>query len=84
MIEITREPGSITIQGHAQYAPSGADIVCAGVSALAFALIGSRGCKPGGDIMFYTKRSRNGHAGKPCLCAPSEADAGICRRNVLY
>lgn len=30
----------LTIDGHAGYAPQGSDIVCAGVSALAYALVG--------------------------------------------
>lgn len=39
MIKITRTRQSITIQGHANYAEQGKDIVCAGVSALAQTLI---------------------------------------------
>lgn len=31
----------LTLQGHADYAPRGQDIVCAAVSALAYALIGA-------------------------------------------
>lgn len=41
MIEISRFEGGITINGHAGYAPSGEDIVCAAVSALAQTLIAS-------------------------------------------
>ena len=35
MIEVKRSSGSITIKGHAGYAPHGQDIVCAAVSTLA-------------------------------------------------
>lgn len=41
MIVITRRKDSITILGHANYAPEGQDIVCAGVSALVQTLIQS-------------------------------------------
>ena len=41
MIEVSRFEGGITIKGHAGYAPSGEDIVCAGVSTLAQTLIAS-------------------------------------------
>ena len=34
MIEVKRNSGSITIKGHAGYAPHGQDIVCAAVSTL--------------------------------------------------
>lgn len=34
MIVITEHKGHITIEGHAEYAPRGSDIVCAGVSAV--------------------------------------------------
>jgi uncharacterized protein YsxB (DUF464 family) len=34
MIEVKRNSGGITIQGHAGYAPHGQDIVCAAVSTL--------------------------------------------------
>ena len=34
LIEIMQRNGSITIKGHAGYAPQGQDIVCAGISAL--------------------------------------------------
>ena len=34
MIEVKRSSGSITIKGHAHYAPHGQDIVCAAVSTL--------------------------------------------------
>ena len=34
MIEVKRHSGSISIQGHAGYAPHGQDIVCAAVSTL--------------------------------------------------
>lgn len=43
MIEITRRSDSITISGHAHYAPHGQDIVCAAVSTLAQNLIASIG-----------------------------------------
>ena len=36
MIKITLTKNSLYITGHAQYAPSGKDIVCAAVSILAF------------------------------------------------
>lgn len=36
MIKITLTKNSLYITGHAQYAPSGQDIVCAAVSILAF------------------------------------------------
>lgn len=39
MIKITHKNGCITIDGHAGYAPTGQDIVCAGVSTLAQTLI---------------------------------------------
>ena len=34
MIEVTKKHGQITVNGHAGFAPSGSDIVCAGVSML--------------------------------------------------
>lgn len=34
MIEVNQSSGSITIKGHAHYAPRGQDIVCAAVSTL--------------------------------------------------
>lgn len=41
MIEVIRHDNGITIKGHANYAPIGQDIVCAGVSTLAQTLIQS-------------------------------------------
>lgn len=43
MIEASYYPDicKITVQGHANYAPIGEDIVCAGVSALEYALVAS-------------------------------------------
>lgn len=41
MIVITRAENSITIKGHANYAPRGQDIVCAAVSTLTQTLIAS-------------------------------------------
>lgn len=41
MIVITRSNNGITIKGHANYAPHGQDIVCAGVSVLVQTLIQS-------------------------------------------
>lgn len=41
MIEIHRHDKGISIKGHANYAPLGQDIVCAGVSALVQSLIRS-------------------------------------------
>ena len=41
MIEITRCSDGISIKGHAGYAEPGKDIVCAGVSTLAYTLIES-------------------------------------------
>ena len=41
MIQITHTEGSITIDGHAGYAPAGQDIVCAAVSALVATFITS-------------------------------------------
>ena len=38
MIEINIQDDSITIEGHAKYADKGHDIVCAGISALYYAL----------------------------------------------
>ena len=38
MIRVTAEPGRLTLEGHAGYAPAGQDIVCAAVSALVLAL----------------------------------------------
>ncbi len=38
MIRVTVEPGRLTLEGHADYAPAGKDIVCAAVSALVLAL----------------------------------------------
>lgn len=38
MIQVTAEPGRLTLEGHAGYAPAGEDIVCAAVSALVLAL----------------------------------------------
>lgn len=39
MIQILVRTGKITVAGHAGYAPSGQDIVCAAVSALTLTLI---------------------------------------------
>lgn len=41
MIEIRKTEGGITVRGHANYAPHGQDVVCAGVSTLAQTLIES-------------------------------------------
>lgn len=41
MIEIKADKGTITITGHAGYAPQGEDIVCAAISALAQIFIAS-------------------------------------------
>lgn len=41
MIVVTRSSSGITIEGHAGYAPSGQDIVCAGISTLVQNLIQS-------------------------------------------
>ena len=41
MIEVQRHSGGITLKGHANYAPIGQDIVCAGVSTLVQTLIQS-------------------------------------------
>ena len=41
MIEVTVRKDEIKISGHANYAVSGSDIVCAGVTALALTLIKS-------------------------------------------
>lgn len=41
MIEVIRHDNGITIKGHANYAPIGQDIVCAGVSTLAQTMIQS-------------------------------------------
>jgi uncharacterized protein YsxB (DUF464 family) len=41
MIEVQRHSGGITLNGHANYAPIGQDIVCAGVSTLVQTLIQS-------------------------------------------
>lgn len=41
MIEVQRHIGGITLNGHANYAPIGQDIVCAGVSTLVQTLIQS-------------------------------------------
>ena len=38
MIRVTAEPGRLTLEGHAGYAPAGQDIVCAAVSALMLAM----------------------------------------------
>lgn len=38
MIRVTAEPGRLTLEGHAGFAPTGKDIVCAAVSALVLAL----------------------------------------------
>lgn len=39
MIEVKRNSGSITVKGHAGYAPHGQDIVCAAVSTLVQTLV---------------------------------------------
>jgi uncharacterized protein YsxB (DUF464 family) len=39
MIEVKRSSNSISIQGHAQYAPHGQDVVCAAVSTLVQVLV---------------------------------------------
>lgn len=41
MIQVTFSCQRVTVQGHADYAPRGEDIVCAAVSALVYALIGA-------------------------------------------
>lgn len=41
MIEISVRKDGITVSGHAEYAPRGQDIVCAGISALTQALVKS-------------------------------------------
>ena len=41
MIQINKGAGSVTITGHAQYAPHGQDIVCSAVSVLVQTLIQS-------------------------------------------
>ena len=41
MLKITHKQGCITIDGHAGYAPSGHDIVCAAVSALVQTFVAS-------------------------------------------
>lgn len=42
----------LTLKGHAEYGPRGGDIVCAGVSALVYAMLGS--IEPmGGEIIRY-------------------------------
>lgn len=41
MIVVARHEDGITVNGHANYAPSGQDIVCAGVSILTQTLISS-------------------------------------------
>lgn len=41
MIQINKGAGSVTITGHAQYAPHGQDIVCSAVSTLVQVLIQS-------------------------------------------
>ena len=41
MIVVERHKDGITVNGHANYAPSGQDIVCAGVSILTQTLISS-------------------------------------------
>lgn len=38
MIRVTAESGRLTLEGHADYAPAGKDIVCAAASALVLAL----------------------------------------------
>lgn len=39
MIEVKRNSGSITVKGHAHFAPHGQDIVCAAVSTLVQTLV---------------------------------------------
>ena len=41
MIEIFREDGKITVQGHAEYAEHGKDIVCAAISTLSQVFVAS-------------------------------------------
>lgn len=41
MIEVSVHKDGITVSGHANYADSGKDIVCAGVTALTQTLVGS-------------------------------------------
>ena len=41
MIEVSVKKDSISVTGHAGYAPPGQDVVCAGVSALSQSLIAS-------------------------------------------
>ena len=48
----------LTVTGHADYGPHGADIVCAGVSALTYALLASAE-KLGGHIVYCNAESGN-------------------------
>ena len=41
MIQVRCGKGRVTLLGHAGYAPKGQDVVCAAVSALVYALIGT-------------------------------------------
>lgn len=41
MIQITKRPGHLLVEGHAGFAQSGQDVVCAGVSALVCTLAGN-------------------------------------------
>lgn len=51
MITVLTAPGRIHVSGHANTAPVGADIVCAAVSALTFALL--EGMKNVANIELY-------------------------------
>lgn len=42
---------TLTLSGHADYAPKGQDIVCAGVSALIYTLINSCCCEISGETV---------------------------------
>lgn len=43
MIEIVAKYGSVSVSGHADYAPKGQDIICASVSILLYTLAASLG-----------------------------------------
>ena len=83
MIEITVGRENIKIRGHANYAPPGQDIVCAGVTALTQALISSiegltkdkiqYDIKPGRVDIYYRNLSEKASALVRRCLVPSRA-----------
>lgn len=59
MIEVRydRDNRSISVSGHAGYAPKGQDIVCAGVSSLVYILVNGCKCRIEGETVFVSENT---------------------------